>query len=86
MDFIRNTLPPTDVLIIDALIPDQEHPVHYSMEQAIMMSREIAPRKMTYLIGMNCDAFPLHDDMNRKLRREYENIQFAHDGLVLETE
>lgn len=85
LDYIRSTLPPTDVLIIDALNPDEEHPVHYSMKQAITMSREIAPRKMTYLIGMNCDAFPLHDDMNRKLSEEYVNIQFAHDGLVLET-
>jgi phosphoribosyl 1,2-cyclic phosphodiesterase len=85
LDYIRSKLPPTDVLIIDALNPDQRHPVHYSMEQAIMMSREIAPKKMTYLVGMNCDAFPLHDDMNRHLRQKYGNIQFAHDGLVLET-
>jgi phosphoribosyl 1,2-cyclic phosphodiesterase len=85
LDYIRSKLPPTDVLIIDALNPDQEHPVHYSMKQAIVMSHEIAPRKMTYLLGMNCDAFPLHDDMNRQLRQKHGNIQFAHDGLVLET-
>lgn len=85
LEYIHSALPPTDVLIIDALNPDQEHPVHYSMEQAIQMSREIAPRKQTYLVGMNCDAFPLHDDMNRKLKQQYGNIQFAHDGLVLET-
>lgn len=85
LTYIQSSLPPTDVLIIDALNPDQEHPVHFSMEQAIMMSREIAPRVQTYLVGMNCDAFMLHDDMNRKLKEEYGNVQFAHDGLVLET-
>jgi phosphoribosyl 1,2-cyclic phosphodiesterase len=82
LDYIQNKLPPTDLLIVDALLPEFEHPVHFSLEQAANLSKEVAAKR-TYLIGMSCDAFPPHDVMNNQLALEQGTIQFAHDGLVL---
>lgn len=81
LTFIQQ-LPPTDLLIIDTLLPEFEHPVHYSLKQAVELSKEIGA-KQTFLIGMSCDAFPPHDEMNEQLAREHGTVQFAHDGQVL---
>ena len=83
LDYIQNKLPSTDILIIDALLVDRPNPVHFNLRQAIEVVEQIRP-KQTYLVGMNCDSFRPHDEMNEKLREEYGNVQLAHDGLVIE--
>jgi phosphoribosyl 1,2-cyclic phosphodiesterase len=82
LEYIQNTLPPTDLLIVDTLLPEFKHPVHFSLTQATNFAKEISAKR-TYLIGMSCDAFPPHDVMNDQLAKVHETIQFAHDGLVL---
>ena len=84
MDFIRNQLPPTDILVVDALLWHYENPVHYSFDQAMALQQQIKPRQ-TYLVGMNCDNFLPHDEMNAWLRsNDHPHVQMAHDGLVIE--
>eukprot|EP00977_Amphora_coffeiformis_P012292 scaffold3038_cov163-Amphora_coffeaeformis.AAC.7 len=83
MDFILHRLPPTDILIVDSLYPDRSHPVHYCMNEAVEIMKQIKP-KQTYFVGMNCDAFLPHEEANKKLRRQYGNAQLAHDGLAIE--
>ena len=83
LDFIQNELPPTDILIVDALYATSTHPVHFSMESAIALMNEIKPGR-TFFVGMNCDAFLPHVEMNEALRKEYGNAQLAHDGLRIE--
>lgn len=82
LHFIQHQLPPTDLLIVDALLLDHDHPVHYSLKQAAALSKTLHPAR-TLLVGMNCDAFLPHDEMNRVLRQKYGNLQLAHDGLVI---
>jgi hypothetical protein len=37
------------------------------------------------LIGMSCDSFPPHDEMNQRLANiKGLNMSLAHDGLVVE--
>ena len=82
--FILDRLPPTDVLIIDSLLVDRAHPVHFSLRQAIGLARRLGPKKV-YVVGMNCDDFKPHAEMNEELREvEGLDIQLAHDGLVVE--
>lgn len=84
MDFILHKLPPTDILIVDSLYPDRTHPVHYSMEEAIEIMKQINP-KQTFFVGMNCDAFLPHDEANEELRQQFgKNVQLAHDGLAID--
>jgi phosphoribosyl 1,2-cyclic phosphodiesterase len=83
LEYIVQNLPqPTHMLVLDALLVDRLNPVHYNLEQAITLSKEIAPQQ-TYLVGMNCDSFKPHDEMNEQLRQKYGNMQLAHDGLVI---
>lgn len=83
MEYIQTKLPPTDILIVDCLLPEFEHPVHYSLEQAVALSNDIQAKR-TYLIGMSCDAFSPHEEMNAALDKKYGGtIQFAHDGQVV---
>ena len=95
LEFIQKKLPPTDILVVDSLTWDKPNPVHFSMEQAVEMSRILQPRMRTYLIGMGCDNFFHNDEMNAYLRETYGNgnghtnnndgvIVMAHDGLVVE--
>lgn len=93
LEFIQKKLPPTDILILDSLLWDKSHAVHFSMKEAIELSQVILPTMQTYLIGMSCDNFLPHDEMNEYLREKYgackvdKNsgaIAFAHDGLVVE--
>lgn len=83
LDFIQHKLPPTNLLIVDALHPVRRNPVHYNLEEAVALVRQIQPQQV-YLVGMNCDSFLPHDEMNAKLKKEYGNIQLAHDGLVID--
>jgi phosphoribosyl 1,2-cyclic phosphodiesterase len=85
LDFILRRLPATDVLVLDALLADERtNPSHYNLPQAVELARKIRPAQ-TLLVGINCDSFLPHDEMNVKLRKEYTdlNIQLAHDGLVI---
>ncbi|KAG7363634.1 beta-lactamase-like protein [Nitzschia inconspicua] len=85
LDFIQKQLPPTDVLIVDSLLPYKPHPVHFSLEQAVDLADRIQPRLQTYLIGMSCDAFLPHDEMNAYLYDRYGGkVTMAHDGLVID--
>ena len=78
-----NKLPPTDILIVDALLLDHPHSVHFSLDQAIELSEQIKA-KQTYVVGMNCDSFPPHEEMNSKLQaRCGGKVQLAYDGQVL---
>jgi phosphoribosyl 1,2-cyclic phosphodiesterase len=72
-----------DVLVLDSLYYDKACPVHYSMMEAMELVKQLKP-KQTYLVGMNCDVFLPHEEMNAKLKREYGNVQFAHDGLAID--
>jgi phosphoribosyl 1,2-cyclic phosphodiesterase len=85
MDYIRNNLPPTDILIVDALLStDVIHPVHFNMHQAVALSKEVGAKK-TFVIGMSCESFPPHEETNSFLKNEMDiDISLAYDGLVLE--
>jgi len=84
LEYILQKLPETDVLILDALHPDKDNAVHFKLEQAVELAQKIRPSQMTYLVGMDCDSFLPHDEMNAKLRKDYGNVQLAHDGLEIE--
>ena len=82
--YIMEKLPPTDVLILDSLLLDRKHPVHYSLKQAIELARRLKPKK-TYIVGMNCDDFQPHDEANEELKKvEGLDMELAFDGLVIE--
>lgn len=83
MNFIQNKLPPIDIFVVDSLLQHKDHPVHYSLNQAITLADEIKA-KQTYIVGINCDDFPDHDIMNRKLSEKHPTIQLAHDGLSID--
>ena len=82
-EFILQKLPPTDILIIDSLMMKGTHPVHFSLEQALETVKRLKP-KQTYIVGINCDDFPEHDEANKLLQTMYPNVQLAYDGLVIE--
>jgi phosphoribosyl 1,2-cyclic phosphodiesterase len=83
LEYIQTKLPEIDLFIVDTLLETRIHPVHFSLKQAIKLSNEIAAKK-TFLVGMSCDAFPSHDEMNERLSKDpTHNVLFAHDGLVL---
>ncbi|KAL3761674.1 hypothetical protein ACHAW5_002654 [Stephanodiscus triporus] len=84
-NFIMEKLPPTDVLVVDALSLDGlDHHTHYNLRQAVELVRRLKPRR-TFLVGMSCDRFLPHDDMNRELKALDVDIEFAFDGLLVET-
>eukprot|EP00531_Pseudo-nitzschia_arenysensis_P010960 CAMPEP_0116139918 /NCGR_PEP_ID=MMETSP0329-20121206/13563_1 /TAXON_ID=697910 /ORGANISM="Pseudo-nitzschia arenysensis, Strain B593" /LENGTH=423 /DNA_ID=CAMNT_0003634983 /DNA_START=27 /DNA_END=1295 /DNA_ORIENTATION=+ len=71
LEYIQKKLPPTDILILDSLLWDKSHAVHFSMKEAIELSQVIQPTIQTYLIGMSCDNFLPHDEMNEYLKEKY---------------
>jgi phosphoribosyl 1,2-cyclic phosphodiesterase len=81
--FISKSRPPTDILVVDALHPTRDNPVHFSLNYALNLVNEIKPRR-TFVVGMNCDSFLPHDQANKDLRDSYVNIQLAYDGQVVE--
>lgn len=83
MKYIQEKLPATDVLVIDSLHPTRPNSVHYTMNEAISLARQIKP-KIVYMVGMNCDSFAPHEEMNKSLLRIHGHVQMAHDGLVVE--
>ena len=59
------------------------------MDQALALRDQIQPRVSTYFVGMNCDSFFLHDEMNAYLQKKYatesgSTVQLAHDGLAID--
>jgi phosphoribosyl 1,2-cyclic phosphodiesterase len=86
LEYILTRLPPTDILIVDSLLWHDAHSVHYSLEQAVELQKQLQPRMTTYLIGMNCDDFLPHEEMNDYLAQQYgpNVIVMAHDGLAIE--
>jgi phosphoribosyl 1,2-cyclic phosphodiesterase len=85
MDYIHHNLPPTDVLIIDALLStDHIHPVHFNLHQAVALSKQLGAKK-TFVIGMGCESFPPHEETNSFLNNQVDiDISLAYDGLVLD--
>ncbi len=83
--YIMEKLPPTDVLVVDALSLDGlDHSTHYNLRQALELVRKLKPLR-TFLVGMSCDRFLPHDDMNKELKALDVRIEFAYDGLMVET-
>jgi len=84
-EYILNKLPPTDVLVIDSLMENASHFSHFSLKQAIDLAKTLKPKR-TFIVGMNCDGFRPHDEMNEELKKVegLEHVQFAHDGLTIE--
>lgn len=82
-EYILTKLPPTDILVIDALNLYRLNPTHLNLEQALNVVRRLKP-KNTYLVGMGCDSFLPHDEMNEQLKRLDVQIELAYDGLMLE--
>ena len=81
--FIMENLPPTDVLVLDTLTPESNNPTHFNLKQALELVRKLKPRR-TFLVGMACDCFLPHDEMNRELKELDVHIELAHDGLCIE--
>lgn len=67
-----------DVLALDGLRPSPPHPTHFTIDQAIAVAQEIAPRE-TYLIHLTHDID--HDAFDATLPA---GVKLAYDGLVLE--
>lgn len=84
-EYILNKLPPTDVLIIDSLLENRPNNVHFNLQQALDLARTLKPKR-TFIVGMNCDSFRPHEEMNEELKKVegLEEVQLAHDGLVIE--
>lgn len=81
--FILDKLPPTDILVIDALTLDAMNPTHYNLKQALELVRRLQPKR-TFVVGMSCDSFLPHNEMNKELEKLDIQIEFAYDGLLLE--
>jgi len=81
--YILEQLPATDILIVDALTLDRKAPTHFNLGQALDVVRRLNPKR-SYLVGMSCDSFLQHDEMNKELEKLDVDIQLAHDGLFVE--
>lgn len=82
--YIMEKLPPTDILIIDALSLNSINPTHNNLEQSLKIARRLKP-KQTYIVGMSCDSFLPHDEMNEELAKLDIKVELAHDGLTIIT-
>jgi phosphoribosyl 1,2-cyclic phosphate phosphodiesterase len=74
----REKLVGTKYLVIDAL-RKQKHISHYSLQEALKISEELAPRR-TYFIHMS-HRMGLHGKVLEELPK---GVELAYDGLVLE--
>lgn len=82
--FIVEELPPTDILVIDALSLDSINPTHNNLEQSLKIVRRLKPKR-TLIVGMSCDSFLPHDEMNMELGKLDIRVELAFDGLVITT-
>ncbi|KAI2510837.1 Metallo-beta-lactamase superfamily [Fragilaria crotonensis] len=74
LHYIQTQLPPTDIFIVDTLLMDDKiHPVHFNLRQAVALAKELGAKK-TLLVGMSCDSFPPHDEMNAYLQEHYKDL------------
>eukprot|EP00804_Cyclotella_cryptica_P001926 CCRYP_007359-RA/>CCRYP_007359-RA protein AED:0.03 eAED:0.03 QI:134/1/1/1/0/0.5/2/92/434 len=80
--FILEKLPPTDILVIDALNLNDFNPTHNNLEQSMKIIRKLKPKR-TFVVGMSCDLFLPHDEMNQELAELDIQVELAHDGLVV---
>jgi phosphoribosyl 1,2-cyclic phosphodiesterase len=75
------------VLVVDALRESGSHNTHFCLPQAAALIRELRPGR-ALLVGMGCDAFPPHEEMNEKLegmfRGEGIEVRLARDGQRIE--
>ena len=76
--------PDIHILVVDSLLKDMPHPTHYSLKQAKDLIQRLNPKR-AFIVGMNCDNFPPHREMNRLLALEDDDnkpkIRLASDGL-----
>ena len=86
LDYIRNELPPTDVLVLDALLWEGRNPFHYNLWEALELARALHTHGMkTYLVGMSCDTFLPHDEMNAYLRETCDiEVAMARERMAIE--
>lgn len=82
-EYIMENLPETDVLVLDCLNLTRFNPTHFNLKQSLEVVRRLKPKR-TYLVGMSCDSFLPHDEMNKELEALDVDVQFAFDGLMLE--
>jgi len=86
-NYILQKLPhPIDILIIDSLSWKKPHSTHVCLEDALKIARIFKPKRVI-VVGMGCDNFPPHDEMNDILQKStFDNFDvcLAHDGLVIE--
>ncbi|KAL7518259.1 hypothetical protein ACHAWX_003104 [Stephanocyclus meneghinianus] len=80
--FIMEKLPPTDILVIDALNLNDFNPTHNNLEQSMQIIRKLNPKR-TFVVGMSCDLFLPHEEMNKELAELDIQVELAHDGLVV---
>jgi len=83
--YIKEELPPTDILVIDALSLNSINPTHNNLEQSLKIVRRLKPKR-TFVVGMSCDLFLPHDEMNEELSKLQIGVELAHDGQVITTE
>ena len=53
------------------------------IDQALELVKRLKAKK-TFLVGMNCDNFPEHDEANRLIQERDSTVELAHDGLAIE--
>ena len=77
-------------MVLDCLFEHGPHNTHFCLPAAAALIRELRPRK-ALLVGMSCDAFPAHEEMNERLREMFPpemgiEVKLAHDGLKVPVE
>ena len=72
-----------DDLILDAL-RDTPHPMHQTVEQALALIAELAPRR-AWFTHISHDL--PHEETNARLRSQgFPHVQLAYDGLIFEVQ
>lgn len=66
-----------DVLVINALRPDEKHPTHQGLDKALETIERIAP-KQAFLTHMS-HKIGLHDEVEKRLP---PNVHLAYDKLT----
>lgn len=76
---------PLALLVVDALLLQNPHPTHYSVQQAVQLCRELRPRR-ALLVGMGpqVEHFAVNEQLRELLHEEGLDVQLAHDGLAVE--
>mmetsp|Transcript_21651 Transcript_21651/g.30337 ORF Transcript_21651/g.30337 Transcript_21651/m.30337 type:complete len:418 (-) Transcript_21651:75-1328(-) len=82
-EFIMNYFESIDILVVDSLLFSRDHPVHYSLRQALQLVDRLKPKKV-YIVGIHCDDFPEHDESNKMIRKLNSIVELAYDGLVID--